>query len=321
MNTLHFRGNTFKYLKLSLVNFLMIVLSLTLLYPKAMIRDLKYLFSELTLGEKRFTYSGNQKKYFLGYLSTLCLIIFAAGILFGFGVLLNGFFKELPIATNYFVLLAYAMLLVLLLPLIVYGSIAFHSNAISWQSISVIWDGKRSDFVPLYIQGCILNILTLGIYTAWFQVNLSKYYLSHLKFGDLQFDFSGQPKALFKIYLKGFLLGVLTLGIYNIWTFKKQYNYTINNIVVSKGAQTFKLYSNVNTLEAYEMFVGNFLICVLSLGLASPWAYLRYFRFITNHCGIPEAFKPEMIEQNETSNEQADAPSHWLDRLKVPFIV
>jgi uncharacterized membrane protein YjgN (DUF898 family) len=315
MNQLHFSGKGWKFFKLLILDIPLGVISLFLLLPWASVREYRYLASEIRLGGIPFRYEGKVVPYFKRYLKSYFTFLLSIIVLF----FLVWYASKTSGATSGWIVLVVDFLFVLFMltlsPFIIHGSMDFHLPLFCWDKFAFSWKGKLSTLLPLYVQGSLLSILTLGFYTPWQEVRLLQYFTRNIAFGSLQFDYSGDPKTLFKLYLKSIVFGILTLGIYNIWTYKKWYNYTVDNLVVRKGAYTFHLHSQANTLEVFEMLVGNFVLVVCTLGLGTAFAYIRYLRFIINHCIIPETFNLQLIEENEnTESEAIVTTSHWLDR-------
>ncbi len=303
MKLLHFSGKGWIYFKLFILDFILSLLSLFLLYPWAAVREYKYLSSVTNLGGEPFRYNGSTLPYFKHFIKTYLVFILTTGLLFVSiwftGTTLPAYMGILVVAFE----LMYLFLLLLFAPILIHGTLSYQMPLFQWRSTVFSWYGKISTCFPIVVQGSLLTFITLGFYYPWYEVRFMKYILQNLRFGSLKFDFSGNPKELFKIYLKGLILGILTLGIYNIWTYKRTYQFMANNIVVRKGEYTFHLSAQANTLEVFEMLVGNVLLVVCTLGLGSAFAYVRYLRFIINHCNIPESFNLELIEEQGTDSE------------------
>lgn len=325
MNSLKFSGKGFEFFKIHFVNVILTILSLTLLYPWAKVRELRYLFQNTFLAENTFTFNGTVGTFFKGYLKTFLVILLLMFFCMGGGVL-SAIFKGSILSmvfysSTYLIALAFIYYFA---PIVLHGSLNYRLNHASWGDVVPSYTGKLSKLTALYFTGAVLTTLTAGIYNAWFQVKLNKYLLRHFRFGSLRFDFSGEPKKLFLLYLKGFLLTLVTFGIYGIWFTKQLYEYSVNNIVIKKDDHEFKLYSNANPLEVFEMLVGNFLLVCLTLGIGASWAYMRYYRFIIDHCIIPADFNISSV--HDSVNEIQDPESvntsglNWLDKWNPTFI-
>lgn len=320
MNRLKFEGRGFDFFKILFVDVILVIVSLTLLYPRAIVREARYLGSETSLGGTPFEFRGTTKAAFNGYMKVLLFIVIYSIILFCVALLFTKPGNVAPLIMTYINMLMMLVFIFVISPLIIHGDLNYFSKNTAWRSVSASYNGRLSDLVGITMSGNILTMLTLGIYSAWYETQLYRYLMEHLRFGSLRFGYSGSSKELFQIYLKGFLLGIVTLGIYNIWNFRDLYNYTVNHIVVRKGDQEFSLHSDANTRQVFEMLIGNVLLVVLTLGFGASWAYIRFFRFMMNHCVIPTEFNLDAIEDQESDEEPQKPSDHWLDKWNPVLI-
>jgi uncharacterized membrane protein YjgN (DUF898 family) len=320
MNRLKFEGKGFDFFKLFIVDVILALVSLSLLYPRALVREARYLWSEASLGGTPFEFRGNTKVAFNGYMKVLLFLVIFTLVMVGEELILSKSFGEIPYWANYLNTLIIILFVLFISPIIIHGDLNFFANNTAWRSVAVSYKGKLSELMNLSLRGNILSILTLGIYTAWYETQLCTFMMRNLRFGSLRFSYSGTAKEMFHLYLKGFLLGIVTLGIYHIWNFKDLYNYSINHSVVHKGDQEFSLHSNANTREVFELLVGNGLLVVCTLGFGASWAYIRFFRFMINHCVVPEAFNLDSIEDKEEPEVQEKPSEHWLDKWNPVLI-
>jgi len=325
MNSLKFEGKGFAFFKIHLVNVILTILSLSFLYPWAKIREIKYILQNTYLADNAFSFSGTVKDFFKGYVKTFLLFIVIFAICIAGGVL-SGIYRNTLLAgpIYWFTIVLAIGLIFYITPIVLHGSINYRFSNTSWLSISPSYNGKLSELVSIYFKGAVLSTLTAGIYKAWFQVRLVKYILRSSRFGSIKFDFTGEAKPLFLIFLKGFFLSLITFGIYGIWFAKQVYEYTVDNIVVKKDDQEFKLQSDANTLEIFEMIVGNVLLTCLTLGIGASWAYMRYYHFMINHCVVPAEFNfssaNEVPETEEEIEGAGSTKQNWLDKWNPVLI-
>ena len=325
MNSLKFEGKGFEFFKIHFVNVILTILSLTFLYPWAKVRELNYFCQKIFLAGKPFIFTGKVKDFFKGYIKTILASLLLIVICIS-GLVLSVSFQG-SILSVVIILISCMIILGLLYffaPIILHGSLNYRLNHTLWGEVKPSYNGKLSELVTLCFTEAILTTLTAGIYSAWYHVKLSKYLLQNFRFGSLRFDFSGESKKLFLLLLKGFLLSLITFGIYGIWFIKQLYEYSVKNIVVKKGDHEFKLISNANPLEVFEMAVGNFLLISLTLGIGASWAYMRYYHFVIDHCIIPEDFDISSILDNvneaEIARDTSITNNNWLDKWNPTFI-
>lgn len=320
MNRLKFEGKGFDFFKILFVDVILNIVSLTLLYPRALVREAQYLWSESSLGGTPFEFRGKTKVAFNGYMKVLLFVVIYFIIILCEVLIFKRPGMETLLIMTYLNTLTMVIFIFIMIPLILHGDLNFFAKNTSWRSVSASYTGRLSDLTGITMSGNILTMLTLGIYTAWYETQLYKYIMEHLQFGSLRFGYRGSSKELFRIYLKGFLLGIVTLGIYHIWSFRDLYNYTVNHTVVRKGDQEFSLHSDANTRQVFEMLVGNVLLIVLTLGFGASWACMRFFRFMLNHCVIPAEFNLDAIEDKELDEEPQKPSYHWLDKWNPTLI-
>ncbi|HET9571412.1 MAG TPA: DUF898 family protein [Bacteroidales bacterium] len=320
MNHLKFEGKGLDYFKLFFVDVILAFVSLTLLYPRALVREARYLWSETSLGGTAFEFRGKSKVAFNGYMKVLLLMVIFIMVMVAEILILKKSFGGIPYWAEYTNALIIMAFVLFIMPVIIHGDLNFFVKNTAWRSVMLDYKGKLSELMSLSIRGNILTILTLGIFSAWYETQLCKFLMENIRFGSLRFTYSGSSKEMFRIYLKGFLLGIVTLGIYNIWNFRDLYNYSVNHTVVRKGDQEFNLHSDANTREVFELLVGNALLVAITLGFGFPWACIRLYRFMVNHCEVPEAFNLDSIEDNEVAEELEEPSKHWLDKWNPNLI-
>jgi uncharacterized membrane protein YjgN (DUF898 family) len=97
------------------------------------------------------------------------------------------------------------------------------------------FSGTGGSLLGQFLLGYLLMIVTFGIYMAWFQVKMYKFFASNTRidFHGHRWvgDFTGKGLDLFLIFLVGWLLLPITLGIYFFWFFAKLLRFQFNNMV------------------------------------------------------------------------------------------
>ena len=157
---------------------------------------------------------------FKGYIKALIIL----GLLYA---------SSLYLIANQFFLSGMLLLyggLICLMPLAIPGSYRYRMAKTSWKGIRFGYLGQKGKLVGIFFKGIILSILTFGIYTPWFTINLRRYLLSNIKVGNAQFIYSGNGTEYFWMNVKGYFLTLLTLGIYIFWWQKDQFNFFVNNL-------------------------------------------------------------------------------------------
>lgn len=86
---------------------------------------------------------------------------------------------------------------------------------------STSFHGAGGELFGKMFVGAILSVLTLGIYGAWFQVNMVKFFMGNTQVvvdrKPFWGNFTGTGGQLFVKMLIGFIGSMVTLGIYSAW--------------------------------------------------------------------------------------------------------
>jgi uncharacterized membrane protein YjgN (DUF898 family) len=98
------------------------------------------------------------------------------------------------------------------------------------------FNGNGGDLFGQYLVGAILTGITFGIYFAWFQVRLNKFFMSHTKVTingkNYSADYDATGGELFVVMLVGGLLMGVTFGIYYFWFIAKLLKFQMQHITV-----------------------------------------------------------------------------------------
>lgn len=100
--------------------------------------------------------------------------------------------------------------------------------------------GEGGALFGQFLVGMILTMLTGGIYMAWFQVNLQKFFTGNttVAVGDKTFvgEYTGTGGQWFMIMFVGYLLTLITFGIYSFWWMTNQIRYQTDHSVMNLQA-------------------------------------------------------------------------------------
>ena len=203
-----FYGEGSKYFVIQLVNAILRVITLNFYYPWAKAEKLRYLYEQTEFANSRFTFHGSGKEMFIGYLKAFSV----AAILFG------GYFF---LTHNKQIILAFLLLyggIILLYPVAIHGTIKYRLSRTSWRGIFFGYHGELGELFAKFFIGGLLSLFTLTIYWSWVQVDLRKYVSQNVRFGNVEFEFTGTGLDLFLIKLKymafffvGYILAIVLL--------------------------------------------------------------------------------------------------------------
>ena len=225
--TMQFFGKGSDYFGIIIVNWLLTLITLGIYYPWARARKIKYMYGATSLNDDRFAFLGTGKEMFRGFVKIIIVYFVLFGIIFAMQYF--GRNKENP-GTVLILLLILYLLFFAVIPLIIHGAYRYRMSRTTWRGIRFGYRGTKKQLYINFLKWIGLTIVTLGIYGAWMQINLRKYLLGNVRFGDANFSYKGDGLDLFLINLKGYFLTIFTFGIFYFWWEKELWNYYIDNI-------------------------------------------------------------------------------------------
>jgi len=309
--SIQFHGQGAEYFGISIVNLLLTVITLGLYYPWAKARQLQYLYGATEFNESRFVFSGTGKEMFAGFIKAILIFAVLFAIL---GVCI---FLELPLAG----ILLFYLGLFCLIPLAIHGSYKYRMSRTSWRGIRMGYRGDREELIKVFFSGLFLTLVTLGIYGAWFTMNLRNYVLNKVRFGTLHFKYQGLGADYFILNLKGYFLTIITLGIYFFWWQKDLFNYYINNLSLeNEKGDTISLRSKATGGSFFLLALGNLFILIFTLGLGYAWVVTRTLRFIFGKIELSGNLELENILQSEPAFTDATGED-ISDLLDFGFVI
>ena len=295
---LKFYGDHGQIIGLRLGNNILTALTLGIYYPWARAAYLRYIYGETEYIDTRFVFHGIGKEVFIGFLKAIGILIVLYAILFA-----SIFSKITPVIILGSVVFYLAFLF--LIPVAIHGSNRYRLSRTSWRGIHFGYRGNLKEFVKLFLVEFFFTIITLGIYSSWFQVKVTKYIISHARFGSIEFRFDGQAIDLFIIKLKGFFLSIITLGIYSFWYYKELIAFEINNTKIVQNGKDISLRSTLSAGKIFLLLITNFLIVIFTLGIGTGIAINRVLRTALENIEFDSEIDASLLTQTEEEYKDA----------------
>jgi len=294
-------------------NIILTIITLGLYYPWAKVEKLKYHYQSTELDTTRFSFTGTGKEVFKGFIKLYSAL---------FILYLLVIYASLSQNTTLFltILSLFYLFILLILPFAIHGSARYRASRSSWKGIHFKYLGDRMEFFWIFIKGSLLTIFTLGIYGAWFSVDIRKYIFSHLRFGNLSFNFKGSGETLFWRNLKFALLFFPTLGIYSFWYYKNLWKFYAENTEITQNGKQVNFKINMTPGDIFELVVINALITLLTFGIGLPWVKARTLQFIFRFLEIEEGLNTDIIQQVSYDNYDDAAGDDFLDFLDIDML-
>lgn len=294
-------------------NLFLTIFTLGLYYPWAKVERLKYHYQSTELDESRFSFTGTGKEVFKGFIKVY--VIFA--LMYAF--LLYGMQTKNEAITFTAVGIFYLFML-LIMPFAIHGAARYRASRSAWKSIHFKYIGDRMELFKKCVTGTLLTLITFGIYSSWFSVDLRKYIFRNLKFGNLTFDFKGEGGKLFWINLKMILLIYPTLGIYSFWYYKNLWKFYAENTEITQNGKKIKFGFNMEAGNIFELLVINSLLIIFTLGIATPWVVVRTFNYIFRFLYIESGLDTNTIQQGSYDDYDDAAGDDYLDFLDFDIV-
>jgi len=206
MKALRFEGKGFEYFKIWIVNIILTILTLSIYYPWAKVRNARYFYANSKLKDKNFEYHATGKQLFIGYLISLVLVI-------AYVVLQNispvGFFITIGI-------------LFLAFPWIIWRSMKFNMRITSFSNVRFGFSGG--------VGGSYFNYMVMPI------LILCAVYLLPIAIGFIAKTMLGSSgKTMTAIILAGTMVSwILAIYLYGLMK-KKSTKYMVNGSRYGQG--------------------------------------------------------------------------------------
>lgn len=280
-----FNGTGGQLFAIQIVNFFLCIVTLGMYYPWARVNMLRFVYEETTFMGDQFVFHGTGKQMFVGFIKVFGLFI------------LLGIISAM-VGPDVGPIIIYGAML-LLMPVAIHGALRFRMSHTSWRGIFFGYRGDLGELMKIYFKGLGLTIITLGIYGAWFAMDLQRYINSNLRIGSAKFGFDGKGNEYFKIAFLGYFLTIFTLGIYGFWWIRNMFNYLADHTYVEHEGNEYYFHGGSTTGQVFRLSVGNFFLILLTLGIGTPWAIVRSINYQLKNNMLHGAFDPTGIEQTE----------------------
>lgn len=307
---LQFHGKGGDFFGVIIVNWLLTIVTLGLYYPWAKANKLKYLYGETSLNEDRFAFHGTGKEMFKGFIKAIVLFGMFYGLLFLF------LYLKMPVVG----ILLFYLGIIAILPIAIHGSYRYRMSRTSWRGIRFGYRGERDVLVKNFFKWIFFTIITFGIYGSWLHMNLRRYILGNIRFGNVEFEYNGDGADYFWLNLKGYLLTVITLGIYMFWWQKDLFDYYVDNLSLQKDGESIRLNSTVTGGGIFQLAIVNILIIVFTLGLGYAWAVTRTMEYLFNNIEMEGNIDLDAIHQTEENFRDATGED-ISDLLDIDFVM
>lgn len=288
-----FHGQANTLFGMQIVNLFFTLLTFGIYHFWAKVKVRKYLFSQTAFAGDRFLYHGTGKELYLGFLKAALVF----WIPYFSATSLPKYVELSPWIETGCNILA-VLIFWVFAPVAVVGARRYRLSRTSWRGIRFSFQGKVRPFLALMLKGTALTALTLGAYYPYYQTKRQAFMVSHSRFGNRSFTFDGQGAELASGFVLTQLLTffavmvplVLAFNMNNplillllpftiappwIWFLAKKQRFFWNHTRLGEA----HFLSTLSPRAFLNLYVGNFLLLIVTLGFAWPWTTIRSIQY------------------------------------------
>ncbi|MCF6323148.1 MAG: DUF898 domain-containing protein [Gammaproteobacteria bacterium] len=291
-----FRGDGMEYFKIWIVNILLTILTLGIYSAWATVRNNRYFYSNLYLGDNNFRYLAEPIQILKGRLIAIAALV--------------AFTVTSQIAPM--IGLGLMVLLLIAIPYFVNQSLAFNNRMSAYKNLQFRFKGTYGEaFMVLYVWP-LVGLLTLGILYPLALLRLNQYLVRNSSYGTTPFTFDATFGDYGKIFLIMFGAGiVLAIPSWAIVAFMPSMAVVVPVFMVAVyfGLIVFFMVKTTNLFygslaladhgfDADLQFGGlakviliNTLLTIITLGLYLPAAKVRMAKYVCS-CMVMHAAGP-----------------------------
>jgi hypothetical protein len=174
---------------------------------------------------------------------------------------------------------------------------------VAFKGQSIVFHGKFSEYIGVFILGYFLSIITLGVYLAWFIRDIHRFFINNSSFDSQFLKFQGQGGKLFVILLLTIMLPLIILtvimaayilenGAVNANSAIIQqvlmmiliipYMYFLYKWMVNISYKNYTISWKTNVWSSCGKIALEMLLSVITVGIYTPLAMLRLYKYFTD---------------------------------------
>lgn len=277
---LEFHGKGGEYFKIWIVNILLTIVTVGIYSAWAKVRNHRYFYSNTRIGSGSFEYTANPVAILKGRIvAVIFLLVFQ--------------YSATALPALYGILL---LVLLVTMPWLINRSMAFRNRNTVYRNVRFGFDGDYLGALKAFILWPIAGALSVGLLMPYAIFRQKQYIVENSRYGTSNFvpEFSGREvygiaiRAFLLLLLAGGLLLVpfvgpfLALAIY-LMVFA-YFTANMSNLVYNRSMLlNHGFESSLETRPLAMIYLTNWLMLALTLGLAMPWAKVRLANYRAAH--------------------------------------
>lgn len=209
------------------------------------------------------------------------------------GILHIGFLKGLVLVISVIVMVLVALILGLQILKQSIEGVEFKENRF-------FFHGESGEYIALILRGIILTIITIGIYSVWFQRDLIRFYARNTSYKDKFFEFRGRAEDLLIIAIAALVVpGIIFALIFpsegrhigSLHSFKAYFSNIVEAAIFAPFTYLYyrwiihfifngkRAYINSDTMEGIKVVLLQSVLAAITLGIYFPVAGLKIYQY------------------------------------------
>ncbi|MCW8917348.1 MAG: YjgN family protein [Gammaproteobacteria bacterium] len=275
-----FHGKGGEYFKIWIVNILLTILTLGIYSAWAKVRNHRYFYSNTQIGSGTFEYTAAPLAILKGRI---------VAVLFLLAFSMSGQF--MPILG-----IVLQLLFIILLPWLINRSMAFRNRNTVYRNVRLGFDGDYWGAMKAFILWPLAGVFSVGILMPYALFRQKHYMVENSRYGTSNFVPGFTWREIYGVAIRAFLLMLLALGLILVPIigvflalplYLLAFAYFSANMgnLVYNGSQLLNhgFESTLRTRPLAMIYLTNWLLLLLTLGLALPWAKVRLARYRAEH--------------------------------------
>lgn len=284
----HFRGDGGTLFGIMIVNVLLSIVTLGIYSFWGRTRVRQYLWGQTEFEGDRLAYHGTGGELLRGWLKAMGVFLALFVIMMLVQLALD------PVMGAILTPLIFWGAILCLTPVILVGTRRYRLTRTSWRGVRFSFRGKAGDFLGPWLGGALLTGITFGLYAPHFHNTVRDFFTRHTWFGTQRFGYDGTAAPVYSTYLKCWLLFPFTLGLSMCWYRAARERHQWAHTAFS-GCR-FQSSVTGGGLLGQSLFAA--LLIVVTLGIGTPWAIVRYQKYLMDNLAVIGALDLSAILQN-----------------------
>lgn len=316
-----FTGNASEYFKIWISNLFLTIITLSFYAPWAKVRRLRYFYGNTHLENFKFDFTASPKGILIGRIIAVVLLLFVS------------FISAIDPTYSLIIYLISSIAV----PWVIYASLRFMARNTKYGNSRFMFNSSTLQAYKTLFLCVVVTFVSFGLLYPlalyWYQ----KYKINHLQIGHWKFHLNTRAGGFFKAIILPMIFAILAIIALQIVLFVSTDAIAVNEVDFTIMGTLIALFygfiylfiaplmrgylfkatwssvsvgnnyitNNINPFKFAWILISNYIAIILSFGLLSAWASVRFYRYKIESLEIILFDNPEQlsnIAQQENSS-------------------